>query len=153
MQVTTVNQLQTCRSGSTLVDKEEKNRHYSDSNSFCEVIQSQRILKEAKAFLDPFENRSKRASKAVKKVFTVEKLANVIHRYKFVINKKEQPLTNVYDILCDPCFFLPVYQRIKNDAAAGVYIVEGSNVTLSGLRFLSKELKSEQCKCLLIRRV
>ena len=49
MQMTTVNQLQICRSGSTVVDKEEKNQNDSHSNSSCEVLQSQRILEEAKA--------------------------------------------------------------------------------------------------------
>lgn len=45
MQVTTVNQLQICRSRSTVVDKEEKNQNDSHSNLSYEVIKSQRILK------------------------------------------------------------------------------------------------------------
>jgi RNA-directed DNA polymerase len=143
------------RSGSTVVNREEKKGNIPDSNSFCEVIQSQRILKEALILLNPFEKRLKRASRSVQKTFTLEKLAVAMSEYENVINDVEQTksLNNLYKLLSNPCFLLIAYQGVRKEAAAGLDNVGGGNVTLSGLCTLSKELSSERYKCIPVRRI
>jgi group II intron reverse transcriptase/maturase len=154
MRCLTVIQPQIRRSGSTVVDKEEKSKTHTYSTSSCEVTQLQRIQKEAKALLDPFEKRLERASRTVRKAYTLEKLVNAMIEYELVNSKAEQgKLINIYNLLCDPCFLLIAYQGIKKDAAVGLDNVKNSNITLSGLLSLSKELKSEKYKCIPVRRV
>lgn len=154
MRCLTVIQPQIRRSGSTVVDKEEKNKTHFDSNSSSEVTQLQRVQKEAEALFNPFEKRLERASRAVRKVYTLEKLANAMNECELVTSKVEQgKLINIYNLLCDPCFLLIAYQGIKKDATVGLDNIKGSNVTLSGLLSLSKELKSEKYKCVPVRRV
>ena len=155
MRCRVINQSPIRRSGSTVVDSEEENKIQLPSNASCEVAQSQRILDEAKNLLDPFENRLNRASRSVRKAFTLEKLSSVITAYDCVISEVEQTkqLNNLYKLLCDPCFLLIAYNGVKKNAAAGLDNVGGSNVTLSGLCALSKELSSEQYKCIPVRRL
>lgn len=143
------------RSGSTVVNREEKGKTLPYSNSFCEMTQSQRILKEALALLDPFKKRLERASRSVQKAFTLEKLAAAMSEYENVIGDVEQtkPLNNLYKLLCNPCFLLIAYRGVKKEAAPGLDNVGGGNVTLSGLCTLSKELSSERYKCIPVRRV
>jgi group II intron reverse transcriptase/maturase len=144
-----------CRSGSTVVDKEEEGKTCTHSNSFCEVTQPQRILKEAKALLNPFEKRLKRASKSVQKAFTLEKLAVAMSEYESVIGNAEQtiPFNNLYKLLCSPCFLLLVYQNVRKEAAPGLDGVGGNNVTLSGLCTLAKNLSSEQYECVPVKKI
>jgi len=143
------------RSGSTVVDIEKDGSTHQSLNKSCEVTQSQRISKKASALLDPLNNRLKRASRSVQKAFTLEKRADAMLAYEKVTSKAEQtkPLNNLYNLLCNPCFLLIAYDSIKKDVAAGLDNVGGSNVTLSGLRTLSKELSSERYKCVPVRRL
>lgn len=143
------------RSESTVVDTEKAGSTHQSLNKSCEVTQSQRISEKASALLDPLNNRLKRASRSVQKAFTLEKLANAMLAYEKVTSKAEQtkPLNNLYNLLCNPCFLLIAYDSIKKDVAAGLDNVGGSNVTLSGLRTLSKELSSERYKCVPVRRL
>ena len=155
MQCRAITQSSICRSESTVVDREEEGKTLPHSNLSCEVVQSQKILEEASALLDPFRKRLERASRSVQKAFTLEKLAAAMTEYDKVIGSVDQtkPLNNLYKILCNPCFLLIAYQNVRKEAAVGLDNVGGSNVTLSGLRTLSKELSSEQYKCIPVRRV
>lgn len=142
------------RSGSRLVDIEKDSSNYKSLNESCEVTQSQRILKEASALLNPLENRLKRASRSVQKTFTLDKLATVMNHYENVINSAEHTkLNNLYGLLCNPCFLFLAYNSLKKDVAVGLDNVSGSNLTLSGLCSLSKELFSEQYKPIPVRRL
>jgi len=143
------------RSGSTVVDIEKDGSTHQSLNKSCEVTQSQRISKKASALLDPLNNRLKRASRSVQKAFTLEKRADAMLAYEKVTSKAEQtePLNNLYNLLCNPCFLLIAYDSVKKDVAAGLDNVGGSNVTLSGLRTLSKELSSERYRCVPVRRL
>ena len=142
------------RSGSTVVGVEKDGITHHSLNEPCEVAQLQRISEEAKAFLNPLENRLNRASRLVRKTFTLDELVAAMLRYENVVSNAEQlKLDNLYDLLCNPCFLLIAYDNVKKDAAAGLDYVGGGNVTLSGLRTLSKELSSEQYKCIPVRRL
>lgn len=141
------------RSGSTVMGNEKDNISHQSLKVPCEVTQSQRI-KKASALFAPLENRLNRASRSVQKTFTLDKLVTAMTLYEEVIDKTEQKtLNNLYDLLCNPCFLLIAYDSVKKDAAAGLDSVGGSNVTLSGLRTLSKELSSEKYKCIPVRRL
>jgi len=73
---------------------------------------------------------------------------------KVIVSNVEQPkFNNLYDFLCNPCFLLIAYDEVKKNAAVGLDNVGGGNVTLSGLRTLSKELFTEQYKCIPVRRL
>jgi len=145
----------TRRSESTLVGAEKEDSIRLSLNEPCEVTQLQRISKEAKALLNILEKRLNRALRSVQKTFTLDKLVAVMLQYENVISKPEQsePLNNFYDLLCNPCFLLIAYNSLKKNVAAGLDNVGGSNVTLSGLRTLSKELSTEQYKCIPVRRL
>jgi group II intron reverse transcriptase/maturase len=156
MQCRAITQSSICRSEPTVVDREEEGKTLPYSNLSCEVVQSQKILEEASALLDPFKKRLERASRSVQKAFTLEKLADAMTEYDKVIGNVDQtkPLNNLYKkILCNPCFLLIAYQNVRKEAAVGLDNVGGGNVTLSGLRTLSKELSSEQYKCIPVWRV
>jgi len=141
------------RSGSTVVGNEKDGISHQSLNVPCEVTQSQRI-KKATALFDPLENRLNRASRSVQKTFTLDKLVTAMASYEEVVDNAElKTLDNLYDLLCNPCFLLIAYDSVKKDAAAGLDNVGGSNVTLSGLRTLSKELSSEKYKCIPVRRL
>ena len=74
--------------------------------------------------------------------------------YEDIVSNAEQPkINNLYDLLCNPCFLLIAYDEVKKNAAVELDNVGGSNVTLSGLRTLSKELSSEQYKWIPVRRL
>ena len=142
------------RSGSTVVGVEKDGITHHSLNEPCEVAQLQRITEEAKTLLNPLENRLNRASRLVRKTFTLDELVAAMLRYENVVSNAEQlKLDNLYDLLCNPCFLLIAYDNVKKDAAAGLDYVGGGNVTLSGLRTLSKELSSEQYKCIPVRRL
>jgi retron-type reverse transcriptase len=142
------------RSGSTVVDNEKDGSNHQSLNESCEVTQAQRISDQAKALLNPLENRLNRASRSVQKAFTLDKLTEAMTAYEAVLSQAEQTaLNNLYKLLCNPCFLLIAYDRIKKNAAAGLDNVGGGNVTLSGLCTLSKELSSEQYKCIPVRRL
>ena len=141
------------RSGSTVVGNEKDDISHQSLNEPCEVTQSQRI-KKANALLNPLENRLNRASRSVQKAFTLDKLVAAMTSYEEVVDKAElKTLDNLYDLLCNPCFLLIAYNSVKKDAAAELDNVGGSNVTLSGLRTLSKELSTEKYKCIPVRRL
>nr|QYB22879.1 hypothetical protein [Nitzschia ovalis] len=155
MRCRAIKQSLTRRSGSTVVGDEKDGISHQSLNEPCEVTQSQRI-KIAAAFFDPLENRLNRASRSVQKTFTLDKLVAAMASYEEVVNKaglKKKTLDNLYDLLCNPCFLLIAYDSVKKDAAAGLDNVGGSNVTLSGLRTLSKELSTEKYKCIPVRRL
>jgi len=142
------------RSGSTVVGVEKDGITHHSLNEPCEVAQLQRITEEAKALLNPLENRLNRASRLVRKTFTLDELVAAMLRYENVVSNAEQlKLDNLYDLLCNPCFLLIAYDNVRKDAAVGLDHVGGGNVTLSGLRTLSKELSSEQYKCIPVRRL
>jgi len=89
MQCRAITQSSICRSEPRVVDddtpllliesglNEEKGKTLPHSNLSCEVVQSQKILEEASALLDPFKKRLERASRSVQKAFTLEKLARM----------------------------------------------------------------------------
>lgn len=141
------------RSGSTVVGNEKYGIFHRFLNEPCEVIQLQRIEK-AMALLNPLENRLNRASRSVQKSFTLDKLVLVISIFEDVVNNVEKLefLDNLYDFLCNPCFLLIAYDSLKKDVMAGLDNIGGSNVTLSGLLTLSKELFSERYNCIPVRR-
>lgn len=134
MQCRAITQSSICRSEPTVVDdntpllliesglNEEKGKTLPHSNLSCEAVQSQKILEEASALLDPFKKRLERASRSVQKAFTLEKLAAAMTKYDNVIGSVEQtkPLNNLYKILCNPCFLLVAYQNVRKEAAAGI---------------------------------
>ena len=154
MRCRTINQSSIRRSRSTVVDNEKDCSSHKSLNESCEVTQSQRILEKAKALLNPLENRLNRASRSVQKAFTLDKLVAAMLSYEDIVSNAEQPkINNLYDLLCNPCFLLIAYDEVKKNAAVGLDNVGGSNVTLSGLRTLSKELSSEQYKCIPVRRL
>jgi RNA-directed DNA polymerase len=137
------------------VGTEKDNTSRKSLNEPCEVTQLQRITKEASALLNPLSKRLDRASRSVQKTFTLDKLVAAMTSYENIVNNAEQQerLNKLYELLCNPCFLLIAYDSVKKDAAAGLDNVRGSNVTLSGLRTLSKELSSEQYKCIPVRRL
>jgi group II intron reverse transcriptase/maturase len=143
------------RSGSIVVGVEKDDTNRQSLNEPCEVTQSQRITKEASALLNPLAKRLDRASRSVRKTFTLDKLVVAMTSYENIVNNAEQqePLNKLYELLCNPCFLLIAYDGVRKDAAAGLDNVGGSNVTLSGLRTLSQELSSEQYKCIPARRL
>jgi hypothetical protein len=150
----TTNKSLSHRSGSTVVGNKKDGSNHQSLNESCEVIQVQRISDQAKALLNPLENRLNRASRSVQKAFTLDKLTEAMTAYEAVLSQAEQiPLNNLYKLLWNPCFLLIAYDRIKKNAAAGLDNVGGGNVTLSGLCTLSKELSSEQDKCIPVRRL
>lgn len=156
MRLSAVNQLQGRRSESTVVDKGDLGTTHFKSSQSCEVTSLQRIQKEAKALLNPFENRLKKGSRAVQKTFSIENLTKVMHEYYSVINLSEHSENldeKLYNILSDPCFLLLAYSSLRKDAAAGLDGVDSGNVTLSGIRSLSKDLKSEKYTCVPSRRI
>jgi group II intron reverse transcriptase/maturase len=155
MRCRTVNQLSIRRSESTVVGIEKDDTNRQSLNEPCEVTQSQRITKKASALLNPLEKKLDRASRSLKKTFTLDKLVAAMTSYEnIVINAEQQePLNKLYELLCNPCFLLIAYDSVKKNAAAGLDNVAGSNVTLTGLRTLSKELFSEQYKCIPVRRL
>lgn len=142
------------RSGSTVVGNEKENIVNHSLNEPCEVIQSQRI-KKAMALFDPLVNRLNRASKSVQKIFSIDKLVAAMTSYEEVVSnaKQKKTLNNFYGLLCDPCFLLIAYDNVRKEAVAGLDNIGGSNITLSGLRTLSKELSSEKYKCIPVRRL
>ena len=149
-----INQSLSHRSGSTVVGNEKDSSNHQSLNESCEVTQTQRISDQAKALLNPLENRLNRASRSVQKAFTLDKLTEAMTAYEAVLSQAEQTaFNNLYKLLCNPCFLLIAYDRIKKNAAAGLDNVGGGNVTLSGLCTLSKELSSEQYKCIPVRRL
>jgi group II intron reverse transcriptase/maturase len=127
----------------------------SRSTQSCEVTQLQKIVKEAKVLLAPFKNRINKGSKVVQKSFTEENLAKVMISYYDVVTnaEKSENYDQLYNILVEPCYLLLAYSRLKKDASAGLDEIDGTNMTLSGLRTLSKELISEKYKCAPVRRV
>jgi len=142
------------RSGSTVVGNEKENIVNHSLNEPCEVIQSQRI-KKATALFDPLVNRLNRASKSVQKTFSIDKLVAAMTSYEEVVGNAKQTKTsnNFYGLLCNPCFLLIAYDNVRKEAVAGLDNIGGSNITLSGLRTLSKELSSEKYKCIPVRRL
>jgi group II intron reverse transcriptase/maturase len=124
-------------------------------NEPCEVTQLQRITEKASALLNPLDKRLERASRSVRKMFTLDKLVVAMTLYENMIHGAEQsePLDKLYKLLCNPCFLLIAYDGVKKDASVGLDNVGDSNVTLSGLRTLSKELSSEEYKCIPVHRL
>ena len=155
MRCRTVNQPSICRSGSTVVGIEKDDSNRQSLKEPCEVTQSQRITEKASALLNPLEKRLDRASRSVQKTFTLDKLVVAMTFYENIVDNAEQQelLNKLYELLCNPCFLLIAYDSVRKGAAAGLDNVAGSNVTLSGLRTLSKELSSEQYKCIPVRRL
>ena len=156
MRLSTVNQLQGRKSESTVVDKRDLGRIHFKSSQSCEVTSSQWIHEEAKALLNPFENRLKKGSRAVQKTFSVENLTKVMHEYYIVINLSEHFENldeKLYDILSDPCFLFLAYLSLRKDVSAGLDGVDSGNVTLSGVRSLSRDLQSGKYTCVPSRRI
>ena len=150
-----VNQLPIRRSKSTVTGIEKDDSNYQSLNELSEVTKPQRMLKEAIVLLALFEKRLNRASKSIQKVFTLDNLVTAMSRYDDVVSNVEQTkkLNNFYDLLCNPCFLLIAYERIKKDATVGLDNVKGNNMTLSGLRTLSKALSTENYRCIPVRRL
>ena len=138
------------RSESTVVEK--GNLEYKVLNHSCEETQLQRIQKDAKALLDPYEIRLLKGSRKVYKTFTVENLTKVMIAYNSVINQAEQ-INLIYHIIADPCFLLLAYSTLRKDAAAGLDDIPTTNVTLAGILLLAKKLQMEKYKCTPVRRV
>lgn len=156
MRLWTVNPLQGRRSESTVVDKRDLGTTHFKSSQFCEATSSQRIHEEAKALLNPFENRLKKGSRAVQKTFSIKNLTKVMHEYYSVINLSEHFENldeKLYNILLDPCFLFLAYSSLRKDAAAGLDGVDSGNVTLSGIRSLSRDLQFEKYTCVPSRRI
>lgn len=143
------------RSGSIVVGIEKDDTNCQSLNKSCKVTQSQRITKEASALLNPLNKRLDRASKLVQKTFILDKLVAAMISYENIVNNAEQqkPLSKLYELLCNPCFLLIAYDSVKKEAIVGLDNVGDSNITLTGLITLSKELSSEQYKCIPVRRL
>lgn len=149
-----LNQFLIRRSGSTVVGYEKDNIEKQSLNESCEVSQAQRISDHAKALLSPFEKRLNRASRTVQKTYTLDNLTEAMLAYENITSQTKQiPRNNLYKLLCNPCFLLITYEGIKKNVAAGIDNVGSNNVTLSGLKTLSKELFSEKYKCVPVRRI
>jgi hypothetical protein len=69
------------RSGSIVVGVEKDDTNRQSLNEPCEVTQSQRITKEASALLNPLAKRLDRASRSVRKTFTLDKLVVAMTSY------------------------------------------------------------------------
>lgn len=155
MRYRTVIKLSIRRSGSIVVGSEKGDTSCQSFNKSCKVTQSQRITKEASTLLNPLLKRLDRASRSVQKTFTLDKLVVAMTSYENIVNNAEQrePLNKLYELLCNPCFLLIAYNGVKKNAAAGLDNVGGGNITLNGLWTLSKELSSEQYKCIPAQRL
>ena len=147
-----------CRSGSTVVGvvwKKEKDVFtYSFLNKHYEMTQSQGISKEVLALPNSLKNKLKRVSRSVQNIFALDKLAVAMSGYANVIDYAEHTkLTNLYSLLCNPCFLLIVYNDLTKYVPVGLDNVGRSFVILNGLCSLSKQLFSERYKPMFIRRL
>ena len=118
MRLVIIIQFQSCKSESIVVDKGSQCTVYSGLNLFCEVAQLQKISKNAKVLLVFFENRLKKSSCVVQKMFSYENLIKVMLKYNDVIrNTKsiEKLDFKLYDILSDPCFLFMIYLNVRKD--------------------------------------
>jgi retron-type reverse transcriptase len=156
MRLSAVNQLQDRRSESTVVDNGGLGATHIKSSQSCEVTSLRRIHEEAKALLNPFENRLKKGSRTVQKTFSIRNLTKVMHEYYSAINLSEHPKNpdeKLFNILSDPCFLFLAYSSLKKDAAAGLDSIDNGNFTLSGIRSLSRDLQFEKYTCVSSRRI
>lgn len=114
MRLMKVIQFQSCKSESIVVESQCAIRF--KSKLFCKVAQLQKISKNAKVLLTLFENRLKKSSCLVQKMFSYENLYKVMVKYNHVINN-DKVIENLdfklYHILSDPCFLFMVYSSLR----------------------------------------
>jgi hypothetical protein len=118
MRLMVVIQLQSCKSELIIINKESQDIVYPKSNLFVKVAKLQKISKNAKFLLVFFENRLKKSSWVVQKIFSYKNLRRVMTKYDEVINNIkliEKLDVELYDILSDPCFLFMVYSNLRKD--------------------------------------
>ena len=91
---------------------------YSELKLFCEVAQLQKISKNVKFFLAFFQNRLKKNSRVVQKIFSYKNFVKVMIKYSNIVNNKkaiEKLEFQLFDVLSDPCFLFMVYSNLRKD--------------------------------------
>lgn len=121
----------------------------------CEVPQLDpnytRAVESALKLFKNYEKRISKASKQVRKTFTLNKITDAYFELSSLIeltnsyNKSAGALKlPLYKTLCNPCVLLIAYSSLKGKKASGVDDVPIENVTLASMISLSKELQNNK---------
>lgn len=110
-----------------------------------------RAAKAALKLFKIYEKRICRASKTVQNMFTLINTTTAYQNYYDLCDIANNYIKEtgalklpVYQNICDPCFLLIAYSRLKKKNASGVDDIPIENVTLAAILSLSKELQSKK---------
>jgi RNA-directed DNA polymerase len=141
-----------CTNKTLICFPEDLNKLYP----FGQETQSHLVRAQALKLFCFYSSKLSKASTKTQKVFSEEKLYNIILQYQFYLDgcqsfvKYKNPKF-LHKLLFNPAFLLLVYFKLKSSSVFLLAEVLKENLTLEVIRRISAELQNELYKCLPVR--